>query len=76
MPPATGVSGRGEERGRGDGGGQLGDDGSRSSERGRSRGRGSRPPLMKQASTELQAAYHQVYIHVHGITCTYVCHTS
>ena len=64
---ATGAEtlGRGEEgwRGgggevRGRGGGQEGE--GSSSGGGRGRGRSSRPPLYKQPSTELQAAYHQV----------------
>ena len=49
----------GESGGRDRDGGRGG--GASSSGRGRGRGGSSRPPLFKQPSTELQAAYHQVH---------------
>ena len=55
----AGVGGESGGRDRDGGGGRGG--GANSSGRGRGRGGSSRPPLFKQPSTELQAAYHQVH---------------
>ena len=56
---------RGESERGGDGGGKEGDR--------RTGKKTSRPPLIKQPSTELTAAYRQVRESVHVHVCVYLC---